>query len=55
MDGMEFQVPVGHKSKGEILEQQALRVPLGHKDKREWLEQQALMAPLNQGMVGWST
>ena len=45
MDGMEFQVPVGHKSKGEILGQQALRVPLGHKDKGEWLEQQALMVP----------
>ena len=55
MDRMEFQVPVGHKSKGEILEQQALRVPLGHKDKGEWLEQQALMVLLDQGMVGWST
>ena len=55
MDGMEFQVPVGHNSKGEILEQQALRVPLGHKDKGEWLEQQALMVLLDQGMVWWST
>jgi len=33
MDEMEFQVPVGHKDRGEILEQQVLRVPLGHKDK----------------------
>ena len=28
MDGMGFQVPVGHKDRGEILEQQVLRVPL---------------------------
>ena len=28
MDEMGFQVPVGHKDKREILEQQALRVPL---------------------------
>jgi len=28
MDEMGFQAPVGHKDKGEILEQQALRVPL---------------------------
>jgi len=28
MDGMECQVPVGHKDKGERLDQQALRVPL---------------------------
>ena len=26
MDEMEFQVPVGHKDRGEILEQQVLRV-----------------------------
>ena len=53
MDGMGFQVPVGHKDKREILE--ALRVPLGHKDKGGWLEQQALRVPLDQGVVGWST
>ena len=28
MDGMGCPVPVGHKDRGEILEQQALRVPL---------------------------
>ena len=28
MDGMGCLVPVGHKDKGELLEQQALRVPL---------------------------
>ena len=28
MDEMGFQVPVGHKDRGEILEQQVLRVPL---------------------------
>ena len=28
MDGMGFQVPLGHKDKGEWLEQQVLRVPL---------------------------
>ena len=28
MDEMGFQVPVGHKDRGEKLEQQALRVPL---------------------------
>ena len=28
MDRMGFQVPMGHKDKGEWLEQQALRVPL---------------------------
>ena len=71
MDGMGFQVPVGHKDREEILEQQVLRVPVGHKDKREILEalrvplghqdkgdsldQQAIRVPLAQGVVGWST
>ena len=55
MDKMEFQAPVGHKDRGEILEQQVLRVPLGHKDKGGWLEQQALGVPLGQRVVGWST
>jgi len=55
MDEMGFQVPGGHKDKGEWLVQQALRVPLDHKDKGEWLEQQALRVPLAQGVVGWST
>jgi len=53
MDEMGVQVPVGHKDRGEILEQQALRVPLGHKDKEGWLEQQALRVPLALGAVGW--
>ena len=54
MDGMGCLVPVGHKDKGGILEQQALRVPVGHKDKREILE--ALKVPLahkDEG-GGWS-
>ena len=71
MDGMGCLVPVGHKDKGGILEQQALRGPVGHKDKREilealkvplahkdeggWLEQQALRVPLAQEVVAWST
>ena len=71
MDGMGCLVPAGHKDKGGILEQQALRVPVGHKDKREilealkvllahkdeggWLEQQALRVRPAQGVVAWST
>jgi len=55
MDGMGCLVPVDHKDRGEIMEQQALRVPLGHKDKEGWLEQQALRVPLAQEVVGWST
>ena len=59
---------MGHKDKGDILEQQAIRVPRDHKDKREilealkvllghkdkggWLEQQVLGVPLAQGVVG---
>ena len=55
MDGMGCLVPVDHKDRGEILEQQALRVPLGHKDKGGWLEQQALSVLLAREVVGWST
>ena len=64
MDGMGCLVPVGHKDKGEGLEQQALRVPVDHKDRRERLEQlgkgerleqQVLRVPLVQGVVEWST
>ena len=64
MDEMGCLVPVGHKDKEEILEQQDLRVPLGHKDKGGWLEQQdkreileqqVLRVPLAQGVVAWST
>jgi len=46
MDGMGCLVPVGHKDRGDRLEQQG---------KGERMEQQALRVPLALGVVGWST
>ena len=64
MDGMGCLVPVGHKDKGERLEQQDKGERLEQQDKGErleqqdkgaWLEQPVFGGPLALGVVEWST